>query len=44
MDEYPPCDPTHGDKPRKRQLILAGIALALPLAILAIKLLGLALA
>ena len=43
MDKYPPVDPAPADKPMKRQLILVGIALALPLLILAIKLLGLAL-
>ena len=44
MDKRPPVDPIQADKPMKWQLILVGIALALPLLILAIKLLGLALA
>ena len=44
MDKYPPVDPIQADKPMNRQLILVGIALALPLLILAVKLLGLTLA
>ena len=43
MHNYFSCGSLEEGIPMKRQLILAGIALALPLLVLAIKLLGLAL-